>query len=331
MAREVEPARVPAELLCVAIDPGERAAHLLRHYRQVAAEVLHWREIQDDEVRARVHEQLRGKGVVLRETPAPGTAVDEHVDRCVRARGCKDIEPFDGRGSVGKSPRGTDPRTRRFAVGRIAPGDLRLVGRVDALVVGVVELFLVQVEPNARPFRAGWLLRGLGRRRAGSRSHRAGRADFEEFPSRNAARIPLPAHLLHRRLKPLFTRSSGLRWAVSTDPARFGDAVPLSVVDAEKGQLPQGLVVLHPFGDRRDTQHSPDLGNRIYHGAIEGAVDEIAHERAVDLEKVDGQRLKVGEGAQPRAEVVESETAADALQALEEMYRFREVADGRGL
>src|SRR6266851_7031832 len=65
--------------------------------------------------------------------------------------------------------------------------------------------------------------------------------------------------------------------------------------------------------------------------AVEGAVDKIAHERAVDLEEVDGQRLEVGEGAQPRAEVVESETAADALQALEEMYRFREVADGRGL
>src|SRR5258708_6179572 len=86
MARNVEPARVPAELLCAAMDPGERAAHLLGHHRQVATEVLHRREIQDDEGRAGVHEQLRGKSVILREPAAPRPAVDEHVDRCVRAR-----------------------------------------------------------------------------------------------------------------------------------------------------------------------------------------------------------------------------------------------------
>src|SRR6267143_6140969 len=108
----------------------------------------------------------------------------------------------------------------------------------------------------------------------------------------------------------------------STDPMRMGDAVTLRVVDAEKGQLPQGLVVLHPFRDRRDSQHPPDLGDRIDHGAVEGIADKIANECAVDFEEVDRQRLEVGEGAQPRAEVVEGEAAADALQALEEMYRL---------
>src|SRR5207249_11814522 len=43
-----------------------------------------------------------------------------------------------------------------------------------------------------------------------------------------------------------------------TDSPRIGDAVPLCVIDAEKGQLPQGLVVLHPFGDRWDTQRSEE-------------------------------------------------------------------------
>src|SRR5206468_5558595 len=51
----------------------------------------------------------------------------------------------------------------------------------------------------------------------------------------------------------------GLRSVLSTDPTRIGNAVPLSVVDAEKRQLAQGLVVLHPFGDRRNTQHPPNL------------------------------------------------------------------------
>src|SRR5437660_11456357 len=64
-----------------------------------------------------------------------------------------------------------------------------------------------------------------------------------------------------------------------TDSPRIGDAVPLCVIDAEKGQLPQGLVVLHPFGDRWDTQHPPDLGDRIDHGAVEGIADERSPHR----------------------------------------------------
>src|SRR5882762_2757211 len=158
----------------------------------------------------------------------------------------------------------------------------------------------------------------IGRSRLPRERQILGRADFN--PKR-------------RNRKGADTRSA-LERAVpdaSTNPMRTGDAVALRVVDAENGQLTQGLVVLHPFGDRRNSQHPPDLGDRIDHGAVEGAVDKIAHERAVDLEEVDGQRLEVGEGAQPRAEVVEGEAAADALQALEEMYCFREVADSRGL
>src|SRR5204863_9847813 len=160
-------------------------------------EVLHGGEIQNDEVRARAHERLRGKSVVLRDPAAPGAAVDEYVDRSVGTLGCEYIEPFDGCGTIGESPWGTEPRTRRFAVGRIAPGDLRLVGRVDALVVGVVELLLVEVEPHARPLRAGRLLRGLSPRRARRHEHGAARAGFEERPSREAASVLSPVHLIH--------------------------------------------------------------------------------------------------------------------------------------
>src|SRR5882762_6498935 len=200
MARNVETVRVAAELFRIAIDPGDRAAYLLGHHGQVAAEVLHGREIQDDEVRAGVHKRLRGESVVPGEPTTPSPSVDKHVDRSVGTLRREHIESLDRRRTIGESPRGPQPSARDLAVRRVPSGDLRLVGRVDALVVGVVELLLIQVEPHARPLRAGWLLRGLGRRRACSRSHRAGRAYFEEFPSRNAARILLPAHLSHRRL-----------------------------------------------------------------------------------------------------------------------------------
>src|SRR5258706_127146 len=207
MARNVEPVRVAAELLRVAMDPGDCATYLLGHHGQVAAEILHGGEIQDDEVGAGAHERFRGKSVVLREPAAPGSTVQEHVYRCVRARGCKNIEPLDGRGAVGVAPRRPDPRAGDFAVGRIAPGDLRLVGRVDALVVGVVELLLVQVEPHARPSRARRL---LGERGTGSDDRCAGRSDFEEFPSRDAARILFPAHLFTIR-----SQDSGAGWAAT--------------------------------------------------------------------------------------------------------------------
>ena len=49
-----------------------------------------------------------------------------------------------------------------LAVSRTALEDLLTVGRVDGLVIGVVELLLVHVEPHARSFLARLRLR-LGR------------------------------------------------------------------------------------------------------------------------------------------------------------------------
>src|SRR6266853_4408933 len=207
MARTVEPVRVAAELLRVAMDPGDCATYLLGHHGQVAAEILHGGEIQDDEVGAGAHERFRGKSVVLRESAAPGSAVDKYVDRSIGTLRREHVESLDGRRTVGESPRGPQPSARDFAVDRIASGDLRLVGRVDALVVGVVELLLVQVEPHARSFLARRL---LGERGTGSDDRCAGRSDFEEFPSRDAARILFPAHLFTIR-----SQDSGAGWAAT--------------------------------------------------------------------------------------------------------------------
>src|SRR5882672_10036406 len=81
---------------------------------------------------------------------------------------------------------------RELAVGRVARADLPSVRRVHRLVVGVVELGLVQVEPDARALDA------LSLRRAVLGSDRAGRRGRGE---RSEKRPSCRAHgaLLYRR------------------------------------------------------------------------------------------------------------------------------------
>src|SRR5437899_8538572 len=197
MTGKVEPVRVAAELLRVAIDPGDGAADLVGHHGQISAEFLHGREIQNDEVRSSVHERLRGKSVVLREPAAPSPSVNKYVDRSVGTPRGEHVESLDGRRTIGESQRVPQPSARDFAVRRVATGTLRWIGCVDALVVGVVELLLVEVEPQARPLRPGRVLRGLAERVTRRREHGPGRAGLEKCPTREAARVSFPAHLMH--------------------------------------------------------------------------------------------------------------------------------------
>jgi len=133
-------------------------------------------------VRARADEQVREEGVVLRQAAAPGAAVHEYIDRRIRAFRREYIQPFDGRRTVDEASRHPHARTRHLAVGCVAAGDKGLVGRIDALIVGVVELLLVQVQPHARALGA---LRGrlLRERVARCRQHCARRAGTEKFPA----------------------------------------------------------------------------------------------------------------------------------------------------
>lgn len=105
-------------------------------------------------MRSRVHEHLGGRGIVLGEARTPGAAVDEHLDRRVRRLGGVEIEPLDRCRAVSQPLGRPNTRTHRLAVGHVAAGDLALVRRIDALVVGVIEFLLVQVEPDQRPLHA---------------------------------------------------------------------------------------------------------------------------------------------------------------------------------
>ena len=80
--------------------------------------------------------------------------MEEDVDRRIRlACVAIEIEPLDRRRAVAQALRRAEPRAHLLAVGAIALDDLCEVGGVFRLVVGVVELLLVEVEPHQRAFR----------------------------------------------------------------------------------------------------------------------------------------------------------------------------------
>src|SRR5690242_16019489 len=112
---------------------------------------------------------------------------------------------------------------------------------------------------------------------------------------------------------------------------RLGDAIALRVIDTQRGEHLDDLGVLGEFGDGLLAGEMPDFVDRTHHLAVDGVVQDLAHERAVDLEEIDGEVLEVTERAQARAEVVEREAAAELAQRLDEAIGLREARHGGGL
>ena len=137
-------------------------------------------------VRAGLDEQFGRESVVLGETPAPGTAMDEDVDGRVGPCGRVDVEPFDGCGAIGKAPRRAEPGTGGVAIGCVALADLRQIRRVRDLVIGGIELGLVHIEPDGRPLdpRHRWCGRLLGEQRPSGRDSNESRTHSQKIPSR---------------------------------------------------------------------------------------------------------------------------------------------------
>ncbi len=136
----------------VAIDPADRAPHLLDHRKQVAAGLIDIGEIEHHGMRAGVNEAARPERRNRPRAGAPGAAVNEDRDGRVRRFGA-----IRRRAPRFASDRKRSAAARRAArappaVGEPALGDLLAVRRIDILVVGVVELLLVHVEPDDRAF-----------------------------------------------------------------------------------------------------------------------------------------------------------------------------------
>src|SRR5262249_42967679 len=119
------------------------------------------------------------------------------IDWRVRLPGAVDVELLDLARAVGDA--------RPFAVGDAPLGDLLAIGRVDDLIIGVVERLLVHVEPNERTLGAR-LLRPRGSAR---RDRRAARGGCQDRASGGAVVV------LHGRAAFVVVPSAGSSWALS--------------------------------------------------------------------------------------------------------------------
>ena len=151
---------VAAEAFRVAPGPGDGARHLLGHRREIAAGLLDIDEIDDDRMRAGAHDRLGDQRRFGGAAAQPGAAMDEHVDRCARLRGrpacrsrAKKVEPLEFAVAVGDALRRAEGLARALAGFGDARQDEIAVRRIDQLVVGVVERFLVHVPPDQRAAR----------------------------------------------------------------------------------------------------------------------------------------------------------------------------------
>jgi hypothetical protein len=169
MARDVQAVGIAAEAARVPVDPGDRATHLVGHRHHASAHVLDRGEVRHDEVGTGAHEQLGGKRIVLGEAGAPRDAVDEDVDRRVGAHGRVEVEALDLRRGVCEAPRRAEPCAGGVALDREAWNDLLAIRRPHGLVVGRVQLGLIEIESHTR----GPLTRGPGCRSPKSVNRRA--------------------------------------------------------------------------------------------------------------------------------------------------------------
>src|SRR5258708_9581559 len=103
-------------------------------------------------------------------TGAPAAAMNNYRDRRILVPGRIDIQHLVRRRPIGHTPGRAETGADKLAFAGAALVELITIGRVDRLVVGVVEFFLIHVEPDAGPLRA-W--RSLLRCSAG-RNHRGG-------------------------------------------------------------------------------------------------------------------------------------------------------------
>src|SRR5688572_31877886 len=109
------------------------------------------------------------------------------------------------------------------------------------------------------------------------------------------------------------------------DSLGLGDAVTLGVIHAQRGEHLDDLGVLGELGDGLLAGEMTDLVDRTHHLTVDGIVQDLAHEAAVDLEEVDGEVLEIAERGKAGAEIVEREAAAELAQRLDEAVGLAEA------
>ncbi len=201
---DVQPLRIAAEALRVPVDPGDGAADLVGNRHQVAVGLQHIAEIDREVVGARIGEQIGEDRVIPGGAAAPCAAMDEHIDRRIGLLGRIKVESLDRGLSVRQPFRRAQAGTHGLAVGAIAFVHQLLIGRIDGLIVGVVEFFLVEVEPDERTFLARGRLRG---RRHDARPYRAHRRAGQQCTTVDVMVIGMVSHGRPPRIMERLTQS----------------------------------------------------------------------------------------------------------------------------
>src|SRR2546425_4387463 len=111
--------------------------------------------------------------------------MDEDVDWRVEMLGPLDVEYLNGGGAIGVALRCAQPRPHGFAVSGPAFDDLLQVRRIDALIIGGVELRLVHVQPHPRSLDARRWCRLLREPSSGCHYHGASGTSAEKRASRH--------------------------------------------------------------------------------------------------------------------------------------------------
>src|SRR5215813_3654122 len=144
---EVETVWIAVKPGGIFVDPCDGATHLIGHRHEVPVGLFNRYEIDRDKDRAGLHKHFGRIGGVLGRAAAPCAAVDKDLDRCIAARSLVDVELLDLRRTIGNALR-LKASPDRFAPQHAPAADMRLVGCPDALIIRVIELFLVHVEPD---------------------------------------------------------------------------------------------------------------------------------------------------------------------------------------
>src|SRR5690606_22674541 len=112
---------------------------------------------------------------------------------------------------------------------------------------------------------------------------------------------------------------------------RFPDVIPLRAIDAVLAQQVERARVLHEFRNDALAERAPDLYDRADETLVDGIVQQVADEAAVDLQVVDRELPQVVEGAEARSKVIEGEAAPDLAQGIDHAPGLFVVGDRRGL
>ena len=75
------------------------------------------------------------------------------------------------------------------------------------------------------------------------------------------------------------------------DGPRFIYAEALRIVDSETPNQIENCVIFNRFSDYRYAHHAPDLGDSLYHRAIDEIGFNVAHEISIEFKKVNRQIL----------------------------------------